>query len=423
MNEIATRDYTADFEILRNPYPWFEAIRTPEGVFHDQERDIYYVTGFEQAVRALLDSDRLSSGIAVAGPKDIPEFGKEGADIRMQLSEFRTQHPLADLMTNYDGQEHADIRSLLNRLFIPSRLKSNKEYMIGLADQMVAEVVAAGRCEVVKGLSAAYVTLVIADLLGVPDEDQIKFREVLDNGPPAGNMASDDDRPANASLMYMGAFFMNYITQRRANPVDDVMSELANATLPDGTTPEVLEVVKAAMFLFAAGQDTSAKLVANSVRFLCENPEMQDRLRANPDEVVTFIEEMLRIEGSVKVTTRLATEDIDIGGVAIPAGKPVVVSFAAANRDPARWEDPEIFNMERKGIREHLAFGRGKHTCIGAALARAEVDILLRTLLRETSAIKLDESKHGPPGARKLSYEPSFIIRGLNELHVLLERN
>lgn len=423
MSDLAQRDYTEDFEILSDPYPWFEAIRTPEGVFHDQRRDIFYVTGFEEAVKALLDSDRLSSGIAVAGPKDIPAFSGSAADIRARLAQFRTEHPLADLMTNYDGQEHADIRSLLNRLFIPSRLKANKEYMAALADKMVQAAVADGRCEIVKGLSAAYVTLVIADLLGVPEEDQVKFREVLDNGPPAGNMATDDDRPANASLMYMGGFFMNYIAQRRARPVDDVMSELATATLPDGTLPEVMEVVKAAMFLFAAGQDTSAKLVANSIRFLCEDTAMQDRLRADPDQVPAFIEEMLRREGSVKVTTRLALEDVEIGGVSIPAGKPVVVCFAAANRDPKRWEDPARFVMGRAGIREHVAFGRGKHTCIGAALARAEVDMLLRALLRDTRSIRIDEAVHGKAGARSLDYEPSFIIRGLNELHVILERN
>ncbi len=200
------------------------------------------------------------------------------------------------------------------------------------------------------------------------------------------------------------------------------MSELATASYPDGSTPELLEVVMAAMFLFAAGQDTSAKLLGNAVRHLCEHPELQSRLRAEPAMIGPFIEEMLRLEGSTKVTFRLTLEDVELGGTAIPAGKPVVVAIAAANRDPARWSEPEAFRLDRKDGIQHLAFGRGPHTCIGAALARAEVKALLQTLLQQTSAITLDEEKHGPAAARELVYEPSYIIRGLDELHVRLAR-
>jgi cytochrome P450 len=421
MSDLAARDYTEDLEVLRDPYPFFEAIRRPGGVFHDAAHDIYYVTGFDETAGVLLDHQTFSSNIAVHGPMNLPAFAGTKEEIRAQLAEFRSQHAVAELLVNYDGQEHSNVRGLLDKLFVPSRLKANEEYMTRLADEMVSVALAAGKAEMVKSFSAKYVTLVIADLLGVPDADRETFRDVIDNGPPAGNMAQDDERPPHATLEFLGGYFFNYITERRERDTGDVMSELAHARFPDGSLPDLFEVVKASMFLFAAGQDTSAKLVANSLLYLCENLAMQDRLRANPDDVPDFIEEMLRLEGSTKVTFRLALEDVTVGDTTIPAGKAVVVGLAAANRDAGKWDDPTAFRLDRPGIRQHLAFGRGRHTCIGAALARAEVVALLRSLLKATRAIRLDEAEHGPRGARRLVYEPSYIIRGLEALHLVLE--
>jgi cytochrome P450 len=175
-----------------------------------------------------------------------------------------------------------------------------------------------------------------------------------------------------------------------------------------------------AIFLFAAGQDTSAKLLGNAVRYLAEDTAIQATLREDPAKLPAFIEEMLRLEGSTKVTFRVASKDTHIGDIAIPAGTRIVSSLAGANRDPARWEDPATFVLDRPKIREHLAFGRGAHTCIGAPLARAEVRTILEQLLALTSRIALSEAHHGPPGQRELDYEPSYIIRGLQSLHVEL---
>jgi cytochrome P450 len=218
----------------------------------------------------------------------------------------------------------------------------------------------------------------------------------------------------------IGKLFFGYIEDRRANPRSDVLTELASAKYPDGSVPTTQELVMLAVFLFAAGQDTSAKLLGNAIRYLAENTAMQATLREYPVKIAAFIEEMLRLEGSTKVTFRLARKDTHIGDVAVPAGTRVVSSLAGANRDPARWADPHAFVLERPKIMEHLAFGRGAHTCIGAALARAEVRVILERLLAQTSRIALSEAHHGPPGKRELNYEPSYIIRGLESLHVEL---
>ncbi|MEZ5743788.1 MAG: cytochrome P450 [Sphingomonadaceae bacterium] len=415
---IAAKDYFTDQSVLLDPYDYFEHVRAQGPVYRMPARpEMFIVTGFEESLAVLRNTQDFSSWI---NPDPLAQlsFEPEGDDISEQLA----AKPSTDieLLVSYDGDRHTAARSLLNPLFTPSRLKANEEFMADYADKMVREIVAAGKCEIVNEVATPYVTMVIADLLGVPAEDREKFREVIDSAPPPGNMEAGDEGQSIHPLMVMGGFFAQYIGERRANPQDDVMSEMAQATYPDGSTPDMMEVVKSAMFLFAAGQDTSAKLIGNAVRRLAEDQDLQQRLREDRSLIKPYLEENLRMEGSTKATFRIAKRPVTLAGVEIKPGERVVVALSAANRDPARWEDPNEFRIGRKKIMEHVAFGRGAHVCAGAPLARAEVAVLLDRLLEQTSAITLDEDKHGPPAARKIDYEPSFIIRGLAELHVKL---
>ncbi|QIG79269.1 cytochrome P450 [Stakelama tenebrarum] len=418
MVTVTDRDYFTDLSVLRDPYSYFEDLRVHGPVHQLESRDVVVVTGFQEAVDVLLDSENFSNFQTVVPDRPLP-FEPQGSDITDQIEANRGAEPMLELMVTYDGAPHVAARSLVRSLFIPSRLRANEEYMAALAERMVADVVAKGGCDMVNDIATPYVTLVIADLLGVPEEDREKFREVIDQGPPPGNMnAEEAAERANQPLIFMGGFFMNYITDRRANPREDVLSELATATYPDGSTPDIVEVVKSAMFLFAAGQDTSAKLLGNAIRFLCDDPGLQARLRADTSLVPAFLEEALRLEGSTKATFRLAKRDTKIGDMAIPAGKRVIVALSAANRDPMRWENPQAFELGRAKIKEHLAFGRGAHTCIGAPLARAEVRVILEKFLQQTKDIRLSRDVYGDDGSAALVYEPSYIIRGLETLHV-----
>jgi cytochrome P450 len=263
--------------------------------------------------------------------------------------------------------------------------------------------------------------MVVADLLGVPMEDRQIFMDAIAAGTGAGSLNSDDLAQQNQPLVVMGSYFAQYVLDRRANPRDDLMSELANASFPDGSTPDAMEIVRLATFLFAAGQDTSAKLLGNTMRHIVDQPGLQAQLRQDPSLIAPLLEEVLRLEGSTKVTARLARKDTTLGELQIPAGTKILVALAAANRDPRRWEAPQDLVLNRPRIKEHLAFGRGAHVCVGAPLARVEVRVILEKFLQYTSDIDLDEAKHGPRGARELDYEPTFIIRGLSELNLKLK--
>lgn len=416
------RDFFTDHSVLLDPYAWLDEIRARGPVQKLDGRDVIMVTGFDETTAVLLDIEHFSSAIAAAGPTAPLPFEPQGSDITAQIAEHHHKFVGAEQFISYDGVRHAQSRSLLTGLFVPSRLRAVESYMTDLADRMVCEAIAQRECEIINTVATPYVTLVIADLLGVPHADHPVLREAVTSGPPPGSV---DDDQAGASLMYLarkvGALLHGYIQERRANPQNDVLTTLATATYPDGRTPEIDELIMLAIFLFAAGQDTSAKLLGNSLRYLAENPSMQQLLRQDRSQIAPFIEEMLRLEGSAKVTFRLARKDAVVGGQPFPAGTKFVCSLAGANRDPRRWEDPNAFVLNRPKIKEHVAFGRGAHTCIGAPLARAEVRIMLDRLLEHTASFTLSEAQHGPPGARRFAYEPSYIIRGLERLYLRFE--
>ncbi len=411
-------DYFSDQSVLLDPYEFFEEVRKHGPVVKLKARDFVAVTGFQETVDVLLNKADFSSQIA-PDPLAPLRFEPEGDDISAQIEATSGTGPM-DLMITYDGEMHANARSLLNPLFTPSRLKANYDFMHTYADQMVRDLLAQGQVEAIGEMATPYVTMVIADLLGVPDDDREEFRKIIDAGPPPGNMEATDMPASNHPLMVMAGFFMRYMSERQAAPRDDLLSELSNAKYPDGSDVPLMEAVKNAMFLFAAGQDTSAKLIGNALRFLCENPQFQAELRADRSKIEPFLEEVLRLEGSTKVTFRLAKRKTRIGDVDVPAGQKIVLFLAAANRDPARWENPQEFRIGRPKAKEHVAFGRGAHVCAGAPLARKEVAVLFDRLFEHTSDIRLSEAHHGSKGARKIAYEPSFIIRGLADLHVEL---
>ncbi|MGO9934747.1 MAG: cytochrome P450 [Steroidobacteraceae bacterium] len=420
MQALEDRDYFSDHFILKEPYAYFEAIRAKGPVYQLPGSGIVVVTGFDETLEVLKNTQDFSSVIAPQGPAAPLPFQPQGSDITPQIEAHRTEFVGGDLVVTYDDAQHTLSRSLLNRLFMPSRLKANELFIAEYSNQLVKSAVAKRGCELIKEVATPFVTLVIADLLGVPAEDRQLFMDAIDAAPPPGSLNSDDLLSQNQPLVLMGMHFAGYVQDRRQNPRNDLLSELANATYPDGSMPDAMEIVRLATFLFGAGQDTSAKLLGNTMKFIVDQPGLQQSLRQDPSLIPKLLEEVLRLEGSTKMTARLVRRDSRIGDLKVAAGTKVMLALSAANRDPRRWEQPEALILDRPRIREHLAFGRGAHVCAGAPLARTEVRIILEKFLEHTSDIDLVESKHGRREQRNFDYEASFIIRGLAQLHLKL---
>ncbi|HVN63781.1 MAG TPA: cytochrome P450, partial [Candidatus Binataceae bacterium] len=262
-----------------------------------------------------------------------------------------------------------------------------------------------------------FATLTIADLLGVPEADHPRFREVMPNA-LVGDIGSDPSKLGINPLAQIGTYFYAYIDERRREPRKDLLTDLAKATYSDGTLPEIANVVGIATFMFGAGQDTTTHLFTAMLRFLAEDPELQRKIRNERELISNFIEEVLRLEGAVKTDFRLSKVPVKVGHQDLPAGATVMMMINGMNRDPRRFENPHAFRLDRKNVRDHIAFARGIHTCPGAPLARAEAKITLERLLDRTAEIRIDEARHGRAGRRRYQFLPSYAFRGLKELHL-----
>jgi cytochrome P450 len=261
--------------------------------------------------------------------------------------------------------------------------------------------------------------LVVADLLGVPESDHQRFREGFGMQGTVGKVgAGAEGASSGNALNWLDDWFADYIEDRRRNPRQDVLTDLALATYPDGSVPDVTAVVRTATFLFAAGQETTARLLASALKQLALHPELQVELREHRERISNFVEETLRVESPVKADFRLTRTSTTIGNVAVPAGTPVMLLNGAANRDSVRFECPAEFRVDRPNTMDHIAFGRGHHSCPGAPLARAEGRISLERILDRMHDIRLAEDHHGQAGDRHFAYEPTWVLRGLTELHL-----
>jgi cytochrome P450 len=426
MTEMTTDFDAVDFfrgsELLGDPYPYYAHLRSRCPVQREPHHDVVMVTGYEQAVQILNDVERFSSCTSVTGPFPGFPVPLQGDDVSALIEQHRDELPMSDQLPTMDPPLHTDHRALLMRLITPKRLKENEEFIWSLADRQLDRCLAEGGCEWIGEFASPFAMLVIADLLGVPPEDHAKFEAALLKRARAhGAVGGTASGPmAHSPLEYLYARFTEYVEDRRAAPRDDVLTGLATATFPDGTTPEVIDVVRVAANLFAAGQETTVRLLSTALMLIAEDPALQQRLRADRELIPGFIEECLRFDGPIKGDFRLSKVPTTIGGVDLPAGTTVMLVLGAANRDPEHFEDPDTFRPDRPNARQHIAFGRGIHTCPGSPLARTEARASIERILDRTSDIAISEEHHGPAGARTFRYLPTFILRGLTDLHLRL---
>jgi cytochrome P450 len=416
MTDFDSIDYFTDPTLVPDPYPYFDHLRARCPVQRIDRSGVVAVTGYAEALAVYRDSDAFSSCTSVIGPLAGLPFEPSGDDIGALIEAHRDQIPLSEHMVTFDPPQHTQARALLNRLITPRRLKENEEFMWRLADRQLDEFIDKGACEFLGDYAKPFATLVIADLLGVPEEDHKAFRSHL--AAQRVGAIEDDPKFSHNPLEFLENWFTSYIQERRREARGDVLTLLAEAKYPDGSTPEVIDVVRLATFLFAAGQETTTKLLSAALRIIAERPDLQQLLRDDPSAIAVFVEETLRMESPVKSDFRLVRTTSTIGNVDVSAGTTVMILPGAANRDPRKFDEPNDFRIDRRNAREQIAFGRGIHSCPGAPLARAEGRISVESFLARTADIQISQTEHGPANARRYTYEPTYQLRGLTHLHL-----
>jgi cytochrome P450 len=428
VTDFEAMDFFRGDELVADPYPYFDALRAQCPVRREPHHGVVMVTGYDEAVEIFHDARTFSSCISVTGPFPGFPVPLEGDDVSALIEEHRHELPFSDQLPVLDPPVHTGHRALLMRLITPKRLKENEASMWQLADRMLDEFLGSvdggtGEGEFIGGYAGPFTLLVIADLLGVPEQDRQEFAERLQGRPGSGNtIGGTGQAMTHNPLEFLYEKFAAYVEDRRRKPRDDVLTGLAAATFPDGSVPEVGDVVRVAANLFSAGQETTVRLLSTAIKIMAERPGLQRLLRTERDLIPNFIEETLRLESPVKGDFRLSRIPARVGGTEIPAGTTVMVLNGAANRDPRRFADPGTFDVARPNARQHLAFGRGIHTCPGAPLARAEARVSIERLLDRTADIRISERKHGPADARRYRYLPTYILRGLTRLYLEFDR-
>jgi cytochrome P450 len=411
-------NFFKDMQVIDDPRSYFDHIRSKCPVMRERYQGTFMVTGYDEASEVLGRKDgAFSSVVSVVGPIPPLPFQPEGDDISEQLEGHRDQLPWSAHLVCFDGKKHVDHRALLTGLLTYKRVKANEEYLHGLADRLVERFISTGRCQVTSEYAHAVAIYAISDIMGIPEEDRAELIELL--GPAPSQLQGDAAHKIGPDpLIFLKDRFDGYLRVRQQQRGTDLMSDLVHSRFKDGSAPSFETLSLLARFLFGAGQDTTARLVGMAIRILGDHPDVQTRLRNEPERIADFLEEVLRYDGPVKVVYRLAKTSTKIAGVDVPAGSIVTVGLTGANNDPRYFERPDEFDIDRPNVRNHMSFSRGAHACLGAPLARLEGRVAIERFLARVPDFRISEEHHGPPQARRYRYEPTYSFRSLSELHI-----
>ncbi|MFD0002740.1 cytochrome P450 [Streptomyces sp. NPDC127178] len=310
-------------------------------------------------------------------------------------------------LLNMDPPDHTRIRRLVGRAFTPRRVEQLRTPIRRTADRLLDALGPHGTADLIASYAAPLPITVICDLLGVPDEHRRDFREWTD-----ALVAPDPARPqaAKEAVVAMLGFFTRLLADKRTEPADDLLCDLIAVRDTDGDRLSEDELMSLAFLILFAGYENTVQLIGNAVLALLDHPEQLAALRADPSRIPFAVEEFARYDGpALFAIRRFPTEDVTIGGVTVPAGDTVLLSLSAADRDPARFPDPDRLDLGRDAS-GHLALGHGIHYCLGAPLARAETEIALAALLERFPELALADGD--------LRWRRSLRARGLLALPV-----
>lgn len=405
------------------PYPIFSDLRSGGGVAWVESLGAWMITRYDDVRAILRDTERFSS-LFPTGPAAGGEALMNGIMQLMQEPEMQAvlgsttmQRGRAAVLLNADPPEHRRQRRLVNPAFRPDRIRGMEPAIRAtterLLDDVCRELSQTGSVEIVSRFAVGLPMTIIALALGVPDDDLATFKRWSDDlVMPVGNHnpSTEQVRGFVLSTKAFNEYFLARVAERRVIPTDDILSDIANAEIDGEELSDDEQLGMLTQFL-VAGNETTTKLITNTIRYLAEDPELQARVRTDRSLVETLVEEMLRIEAPVGGLFRQAKVDVEINGTKIPAGDHMWLLFASANRDECKFAQPDRVDLDRSNVKEHLAFGNGEHFCPGAGLARTEARIAIDLLLDRLDDIAL------APG-NDFEFEDSFVLRGLKRLVV-----
>lgn len=384
-----------------DPHPIYHRFRAEDPVRFSEDTDTFLCTRWEDC-NAVLGDATFSANPANAR-RVVPE---DSTSLRDQLADTGDVNTLLFL----DPPDHTRIRRVFHRLFTPRAVERLRHHAESIVDQRLDQLLEAGTFDVVHDFGFHLPVTIISELVGVPEAD----REMLGPWSAEASRSLDGDLLTPEELdvcmmafMQLLNYFNGLIEERSAHRGDDLLSHLLTLR-EEGAVLSDEELRANIILLFVAGHETTTNLIGNGVWALLEHRDQWDRLVADPGLAPSAVEEILRFDGPVHLTGRIATAESDVGGNRVEPGQSVITLLAAANRDPAAFPDPDRFDIGRTE-NHHLTFSHGAHYCLGASLARLEGQVALQALARRAPDLQVITEPH---------YREHFILRGLEELQV-----
>lgn len=402
-------------EVQQDPFPYYAALRA-EAPVHRLPSGVYCISRMATLRQVLADTDVFSSRAsnAATSVKD-PELLKQLVAI------FQQGVPPTDTMLTCDPPAQTRYRKTVGKAFSTRRVNALEPGVRAAADDLIDDWPAKGRIDFMKRFAVAFPVRVIAQLLSMGREREPDIKRWSDDSVAALGVDLPAERRLEAarSVVALHHYWVGMLEDRRANPQDDLLTDLTQAEFqePDGTKrrlsmPEMVSIVQQ---LMVAGNETTTKLLNETLRLLLTNEGEWEAIRRDPARIPAVVEESLRLATPNQGMFRQVQEDVVLEGVPIPKGATLWIIFGSANRDETVFPDPDRFDPTRPNLKEHVAFGRGAHFCIGAPLARLEVRVALEQLTRRLREVRLAPDN-------RFEYEPSYILRGLSALDLEIAR-
>ncbi len=389
---------------LRDPYPMYARFRERDPVHASRLIAGWALFRYADATAVLRDP-RFS-----ADERNSKNFALQRRQL-VAAGALDADDPIEQSMLRMDAPDHTRLRGLVSKGFLPRAVERLRPRVEALVKELCDAMHGRDTVDVIEALAYPLPVIVISELIGVPAEDRARFKRWSDEVVRSLGFSSlDDVRRSRVAGKELRAYFEGVAARRRDEPRDDLISALLAAE-EQGDRLSQSEVFSTLNLLLVAGNETTTNLIANGLHALLRHRDQLELLRGDPDLIPTAVEELLRFDSPVQATSRIALEDVEIGGRRVRRGQEVIVTLGSANRDPEQFEAPDRLDVTRKDNR-HLSFGHGAHYCLGAPLARLEAQIAFRALLERYPRMTL--------ATDALEYRRNFILRGPTSLPVRL---
>ena len=407
----------ADRKTLACPYEFYAAMRSESPVHFDEKAGTYIVSRYQDIKSALAQPLVFSSGLGFKNQKR--------QDFSAEIDDFYRSRgiPKFEIIVNSDPPYHTRIRSLMEKAFTAHRVATMEGYIAQIANDLIDGFIDEAEIDFVARFAVPLPIYVIADQLGIPRSRFQDFKRWSDASVAPLGRQLDREKAfwCAEQTVEMWHYISEQVAERRAAPFDDMIHDLVHARIDDPVNPvltpmELFEVIRS---LIVAGNETTTTAIGNGMLILLKNPALVEKLLANIADERMFsrlTEEILRLEAPVQGLPRMTTQDTELAGCKIPKGSLVYLAYASGNRDAAKFDEADSFDLERKNAGQHLAFGGGIHRCVGAMLSRMEIKVALRLLIK-----RLDHLLLTCPQS-ELAYSPSMVIRPLVSLPMSFTR-